>query len=98
VSTAENKARYEGTALNALVEASGHTICDRCYCCAVVTEPVACWECGGFCNDYDDEWDDGYCASCEGEGEIYVPSCLGRCNENGDHVPPLRTPGQDRKD
>lgn len=34
---------------------------------------------------YEDEWDDGWCDACDGEGEISVLMCIGRCNENGEH-------------
>jgi len=44
---AENKARYEGSAFQAIMERSGHTVCDRCYCCDAAYESHACWQCEG---------------------------------------------------
>lgn len=79
---AERKAEYEGSALEALMKASGHEICPKCYCCDLVPESAPCWQCGGF--DSDDE-DDYPCSVCQGEGEIYWQACIGRCNENGEH-------------
>lgn len=86
MSIADNKARYEGTAFQHLMEAAGHTICDRCYCCDATYQPYTCWRCGGCCGDWaEDDDDDGYCSVCESEGEISVLECLGRCDENGCH-------------
>ena len=81
----ESKALYEQSAVRQLMEKSGHEVCTRCYCCDVVPESAPCWSCGGF-QDVDDEWDDGYCEVCGGEGEIYFKECIGRCDENGHHA------------
>jgi len=86
MSIAENKARYEGSALQARMEQSDHTVCDRCYCCDAAYESHTCWQCGGYCGVLaEDDDDDGYCSVCQGEGEIHVLECLGRCDENGEH-------------
>jgi len=84
MSIEENRARYEGTGLQRLMEASEHTICPRCYCCDEVTESAPCPYCGGFV-DYDDEWDDSDCSECHGEGTIYFRMCIGRCDQDGNH-------------
>lgn len=85
MSVAENKARYEGSSMQLLMEQAGHTVCTRCYCCDSTVESHPCWQCGGF-EDEDDEWYSP-CSVCHGEGEIYVTECLGRCDENGKHEP-----------
>lgn len=82
-SIAANKARYEGSTLQALMEAADHTICDRCYCCDSTMESYQCWQCGGF-EDEDDEWGD-LCSVCHGEGEVFHRECLGRCDDAGVH-------------
>ena len=85
MSIEENRNRYEGSTLQVLMEHAGHTICERCYCCDSASEEAPCWQCGGFEPDYDDEWDDGWCSVCNGEGRIYWNDCIGRCDENGHH-------------
>lgn len=89
MSIEENRARYEGTTLQALMDSAGHTICTRCYCCDSTTESTSCWQCSGF-EDEDDEWGD-VCSVCHGEGELFYIECLGRCDENGDHKPKTAT-------
>ena len=82
---AERKARYENSALRQLMEASGHEICERCYCCDVVTESATCWNCGGFA---DDDCDEGWldiCSECGGEGKLFWRACIGRCDKDGNH-------------
>ena len=83
----EYKRAYRGSALEALMKASGHEICPKCYCCEVVSESAPCWQCGGF-DDYED-YDDGFppdvCSVCNGEGKLYWMSCIGRCDEQGKH-------------
>jgi hypothetical protein len=83
MSIAENKARYEESSLKGLFEASGHVICDRCYCCDSISESSPCYLCGGF-EDEDDEWND-VCSACGGEGELYYMTCAGSCDQNGEH-------------
>jgi hypothetical protein len=62
------------------------------YRCDSVYEEVTCWQCGGMCGEmYEDDWDDGYCEECGGEGVIHVRQCLGRCNENGEHAKKFRS-------
>lgn len=85
MSVAENKARYEGSVMQQLMEGSGHMVCDRCYCCDATTQSATCWQCNGMTEEWQDEWDDGYCSVCQGEGEIYFTECLGRCDEEGNH-------------
>jgi hypothetical protein len=80
---AERKAKYEQSAMKQLMEATGHEICTRCYCCDVVHESSPCPCCGGF-EDDDEEWPD-ICGECGGEGEVYWKGCIGRCDENGEH-------------
>lgn len=75
------KKEYEGSALQALMKASGHEICERCYCCDLVSESATCWQCNGMW-----EPDDGWCDVCQGEGEIYFKACIGRCDEQGNHA------------
>jgi hypothetical protein len=82
MSIAENKARYEGTGLQALMEASDHTVCDRCYCCDSTMESATCWQCGGFPGDDEDDYP---CSVCHDEGEIFYRECLGRCDDDGKH-------------
>jgi hypothetical protein len=89
MSTAENRARYEGSALQALMEASDHTICDRCYCCDSTVGSYSCWQCGGFEPDWADETDSGACSVCHGEGEVFHRECLGSCDDDGYHDHPL---------
>lgn len=86
MSIADNKARYEGSAMQALMKASGHTICERCYCCDATYETYPCWGCGGFPfdEDDDDEWATP-CTVCGGEGEMSVLECIGRCDDEGNH-------------
>ena len=81
--TAQKKAEYEGSALQALMESSGHVVCDRCYCCDSTIEMVPCWQCGGFENE-DDEWAVP-CSVCHDEGRISYRECLGRCDDDGNH-------------
>ena len=85
MSIESNKARYEGIALQALMEASDHTACARCYCCDSTVESYPCWQCGGFEADWADDTDSGACSVCHGEGEIFVMQCLGRCDDDGNH-------------
>ena len=81
--TEQKKAQYEGSALQALMETSVHTICERCYCCDAVVEEIDCWQCGGF----PDEDEDGYeCTVCHDEGVLSRHVCLGRCDADGNHV------------
>jgi hypothetical protein len=82
MSIEENRQRYEGSGLEALIKSSDHEICERCYCCDSVWESSPCWQCGGF--EWDDE-DDYPCSVCGGEGELTYKSCLGNCDEQGDH-------------
>jgi hypothetical protein len=82
--TEMKKARYEGSPLQALMEASGHVICDRCFCCDAVYERVSCWQCGGFADtDFEDEPE---CSVCHDEGELSYLMCLGRCDDDGNHA------------
>ena len=84
---AERKAQYEQSALRHLFESAGHTICKRCYCCDEETGCVTCWSCGGFTDEMDD-WD-GFppdiCSECGGEGELWIPYCVGGCDKDGNH-------------
>lgn len=85
---AERKAQYEGSALQQLMDASGHEICPKCYCCDLVDESETCWQCGGFWEEFDDARNDGpysVCDVCDDEGKIYWKACIGRCDENGEH-------------
>jgi hypothetical protein len=87
MSIEENRKRYEGSVTQALMQVPGHMVCERCYCCDAAPEEVCCWSCQGCCGeDYEDEWDDGWCDVCQGEGVVYVRSCIGSCDENGNHV------------
>ena len=81
----ERKEAYENSALKVLMESQGHEICPKCYCCDLVSDLVTCWSCGGFPFDEDDEFDTG-CEECEGEGRIPIKTCIGRCDENGNHA------------
>ena len=81
----ERKKAYEGSALEQLMKASGHEICERCYCCDLVGESSTCWQCGGFDED-EDGWPGSPCSVCCGEGKIYYKECIGRCDENGNHL------------
>lgn len=68
--------------------------CSRCGCCGTYTEMEMCWSCGGR-----GEWDEWeydainyspgeeieICSACDGEGELPVRWCLGRCDEQGEH-------------
>ena len=81
----ERKKAYEGSALQALMDASGHEICKRCYCCDVESENETCWACGGFDDYEDDPWGNDPCSVCGGEGEIFWRECIGRCDEQGNH-------------
>lgn len=67
-------------------------LCKRCKCCSTYSEHATCWQCNGLCGpDFDagdDDWDDGWCSVCGGEGEIYFDACLGGCDENGKHQEP----------
>ena len=92
MSIEENKARYEGSFMQALMKHAGHHVCERCYCCDSTQESSPCWQCGGMEPDYDDEWDDGWCETCQGEREVYFWSCLGNCDEFGDHEPAANRP------
>ena len=85
MSIADNKARYEASALKVLIESTNHHICELCYCCDCSSESTTCWSCNGMTEWDGDDWDDGWCDVCEGEGEVYYWSCLGRCDENGEH-------------
>jgi hypothetical protein len=85
MSIEENRKRYEGSNIQALMESCGHTICDRCYCCDATAGSAPCWQCGGFEPNYDDEWDIEVCSVCSGEGEIYFMHCLGNCDIEGNH-------------
>lgn len=84
---AERKAQFEGSALQQLMTASGHEICQQCWCCDLVPESAPCWQCGGFEPEWDDDFSD-VCSVCDGEGEIFWQACVGRCNEQGEHAPP----------
>ncbi len=84
MSIEENRQRYEGSGLQALMKASGHEICERCYCCEAVWESSPCWQCGGFADDDDAEWIT-VCSVCGDEGELTYKSCLGNCDEQGNH-------------
>jgi hypothetical protein len=82
----ESRKEYEGSGLQALMEASGHEVCPRCYCCDLVPESAPCPVCGGFCGpEYGDDWDDGYCDYCGDDGEVYFKKCIGNCDEHGHH-------------
>lgn len=81
----ERKAQYEKSALKQLMEASGHEICDRCYCCDAVGDSAVCWQCNGIDED-DDEWPSEPCSECGGEGRIYFKRCISNCDENGNHM------------
>jgi len=87
VSIEENRKRYEGSSLEALMKASDHQICERCYCCDRVSASETCWACNGV--DEDDDDYSGYfgapCRECDGEGRIFRYDCLGNCDENGNH-------------
>ena len=84
MSIAENKGRYENSALKALMDASDHQICERCYCCDLMWEHSPCWQCGGFDNEDEDGWDDE-CSVCGGEGDIDFQVCVGDCDDEGNH-------------
>lgn len=83
---AERKAQYEGSALQALMEATDHEICPKCYCCDYVVEHEPCWACAGM-GSFEDDWQFGeeICSECAGEGELSYKVCIGRCDENGEH-------------
>lgn len=85
MTTDERKAAYEKSALKQLMDANGHEICTRCYCCDLVSESSSCWQCGGFEDDDDPEWPSSPCSVCGGEGEIFWMQCVGNCDENGEH-------------
>lgn len=86
MSIEEKKAAYEKSAIRQLLEAPGHHVCERCYCCDAMSESTPCWQCGGFEPDWqDDDWDD-ICSVCLGEGELFYMVCCGNCDENGNHV------------
>ena len=78
----ERKAAYEQSALKQLMELSGHEICTNCYCCDLISERVICWACGGL---PDEEDEDGGCSECDGNEELTVKNCIGRCDDNGNH-------------
>ena len=81
----ERKSAYANSALRVLMESSGHEICERCYCCDVVSESAPCWSCGGLADFEDgDGWPD-VCQDCGGEGYQYWKECIGRCDELGIH-------------
>lgn len=82
----KRKAQYEQSALKQLMDATGHEICERCYCCDSVSDSAVCWQCNGFDEDDDDGWLSAPCSVCGGEGRIYFKECLGRCDENGNHA------------
>lgn len=89
MSIEERKAAYEQSALKQLFDATDHEICPRCYCCSLMSESVPCPLCGGFCGAEWDEGDDqdcGDCFECGNEGEIHVKTCIGLCDENGNHA------------
>lgn len=89
MSIAEKKAAYEASGMKVLMDASGHTICDRCYCCDAVAESSPCWQCGGFEPEEEDlEWGD-FCSVCAGEGDLCYTVCVGKCDEDGNHKPPV---------
>lgn len=79
----ESKAEYDASSLKQLMEANGHTICTRCYCCDSSWESTPCYQCGGFEDEEDEIW--SVCSACEGEGEMFWEECLGRCDDNGHH-------------
>jgi hypothetical protein len=81
----ERKAAFEGSALQALMKASGHEVCERCWCCDLVWENGPCWQCGGFEEDDDPEWPYDVCSVCGGEGELSWQECIGRCDDKGNH-------------
>lgn len=85
MSIEERKAKYESSALKELIEASGHEICERCYCCDSFWEVENCWACGGFPESDDDEWPEDVCAECGGEGELSFKVCVGGCDKDGNH-------------
>lgn len=83
---AERKAAYQDSSLKQLMEASGHKICERCYCCDAFVEAFPCWQCGGFEEVYDlDDWGPDPCSVCAGEGELWHTVCAGSCDDNGSH-------------
>jgi hypothetical protein len=88
VSIADKREAYEQSALKQLFEQSGHTICQRCYCCDMVCEWAPCWQCGGFEPEPDDDFLD-VCSVCDGAGKIYFQRCIGNCDDEGNHVNPL---------
>lgn len=68
-------------------------LCQRCKCCTVMYEVVACPMCGGFCGAEwieEDEEDDGWCDECQGEGEISVGYCS--CDKDGKHAKRIEIP------
>lgn len=91
----ERKSAYENSALRALIEASGHEICERCYCCDLVPEWATCWQCGGFEEEEDPEWPSDVCSVCKGEGEIYFTQCVGNCDDHGEHIPAPPSPSKE---
>ena len=83
---AERKAAYENSSLKQLMEASGHEMCERCYCCDVVSENAVCWLCGGFDDSEDDDgWPPDPCPECAGDGRISFRHCIGQCDDEGNH-------------
>jgi hypothetical protein len=76
----------EQVQLKKFVEACGKELCERCHCCTVMWETAPCPMCGGFCGDewVEDEWDDGWCDGCSGEGTIEYAYCS--CDKDGKHV------------
>lgn len=83
--TKERKSAYEQSSLKVLMDSQGHEICPDCYCCELVSESATCPDCCGL---EDEETDEGWdvCSTCDGEGEIFWSECIGKCDENGNHV------------
>jgi hypothetical protein len=79
---AEREWTKDELALKAFLEANDHELCVICRCCDAVWEVAACYSWGGFCEP-DDDWDldDGYCATCGGEGEVSYKTCVGGCSD-----------------
>ena len=70
---AERKAAYQDSSLKQLMEASGHKICERCYCCDAFVERFPVAGSAAALRKYTtlDDWGPDPCSVCAGEGELW---------------------------